>query len=274
MEQIQQGMAASLTNTWYDAAGNIADPGTVTVTIVRADGTVMMTGAATSGSGAVARALALTAVNTALLDKLAVTWTSSLLGTTTTYAEIVGGFWFSIADARAQKPLEDTTKYPTAKIREKRQMAERALEAELHAAYVPRYEFEELRCPSGGYLAFTWPLVRTVRSISVDGIAWTGGQLAEVTVLSHGIRLPRTWGTGVISVGYEHGFDSPGAEAPRIALRLARHYLVEGPGDDRAIRVDVDSGSYLMSTPGMRGQRFGIPEVDAFVNANVFPLVR
>jgi hypothetical protein len=105
LERIGQLTPGTLSQQWYED-GAVVDPGSVTVGITRADGTVLVAaGAATTGSGTGARTYNLTTTHTALLDRLTVTWTSTLKGTLLSYVEVVGGFWFSLAELRAIRGL-------------------------------------------------------------------------------------------------------------------------------------------------------------------------
>src|SRR4051795_11434124 len=108
-QQVEQFATETLTKTWTDpATGNVVDPGTVTIAIARADGTTaVVAGTATAGSGAAARTYPLTA--TTLLDWLYVTWTSSVYGSRRPdRIEVVGGFLFTLGDARAVLPTLTT----------------------------------------------------------------------------------------------------------------------------------------------------------------------
>jgi hypothetical protein len=107
MERILQSAPFTASETFYED-GVIVDPGTVTVGVTRADGTVLIAaGTATAGSGAAARTYALTIANTALLDTLTVTWTSATKGVRTSTIEVVGGFLFTLSQARAHRRAGD-----------------------------------------------------------------------------------------------------------------------------------------------------------------------
>src|SRR5438105_2468884 len=110
MDRVARGGTATISASWYDANGALVDPGVVTIQIDHEDGTnLVAAGATTSGTGVAPRTFALTTTHTASLDVLKATWTSPSQGTQVTYAEVVGGFLFSVADARALKPLQDAT---------------------------------------------------------------------------------------------------------------------------------------------------------------------
>jgi hypothetical protein len=115
--------------------------GTVTVTVTRADGTVIVNAQAAdkpAGTTGVYQ-YPLTPTHTALLDTLTATWTGTISGvaqTVQTVVEVAGGFAFSVAQARSVRPLDNATTYTTARIVEMRTLVEDALERELGYALV------------------------------------------------------------------------------------------------------------------------------------------
>jgi hypothetical protein len=272
MDRYLQSTAATLSVTFsVDGTGTNPSPDSATVTVTRADGTAVVTNAAATDAGTGVFTYTLTPAQTAQLDQLTVAWTATLNGvaqTLTTRAEIVGGFLFSIADARAVKPLENTTTFTTAKIVAARTLAEQALEDACGVAFVPRYTRETLTGYGATTLVARWPRVRTVRSATVDDTALTVGELADLKVLPSGeIYNPGRWTNGFAStvVAYEHGYDSPPLRVSRACLLLAKNWLVDGPIDDRATSLSTDDGIVTLATPGLRGSTFGIPEVEAVV---------
>lgn len=275
MDRVLKSTATVASVSFYED-GVIVDPGTVTVTVTRDDGTALITAGATSGSGAAARTVALTTTHTALLDRLKLAWTSATKGTLTTYIEIVGGFHFTIADARQRKPLDDPVTYTAAEIAAARTYAEDELERECGMAFVPRYARDTVDGNGTTLLVLPRAGVRSIRSVSLTGTAYTAGQLTDLIVRPGGaIYNPSGWtgGTGNLIVAYEHGLDFAPPGCTDAAIVLAKHQLVQGPIDERAIQTATEFGPISLSTPGLRGSRFGIPVVDAFCNANRIPLV-
>jgi hypothetical protein len=268
MERVLRLTPATISNSWYED-GVIADPGVVTVDIARADGTALVTDGATSGTGAAARTYNLTAAtHTNLLDTLTVTWESTTKGTVTAYVEVVGGFLFSVADARAVSPLQNTTTYPTAKIVAVRTLVEEAIEDACGVAFVPRYTRETLSGVGEADLPLNRARLRSIRSVSIDGETLASADLAEVGIHSaRYINYPNHWDQGYsnVIVGYEHGFDFPPARISRAAILLAKRWLVEGPIDDRATSLITEDGTFALTTPGLRGALFDLPEVNAAI---------
>jgi hypothetical protein len=268
LERVLQATPLTLSQQWYEA-GVAVDPGTVTVGITRADGTELVAPAtATSGSGTAARTYNLTTTHTALLDTLTVTWTSTLKGTITSTVEVVGGFLFSIAEFRSLgSAYANTTNYPTATVADMRTTVEQALEDACSVAFVPRYSMETVNGVYGGLLSLRWARVRSIRTVTVDDVA---GTPADYVALREGmVYASSTWwtaGYGNVTVGYEHGYDSPPMRIKRAALILAKRWITPGSADDRAINVTNDSGTYALFQAGVRGHLFDVPEVQAAVD--------
>ncbi len=268
-ERVLQSTPVAVSQGWYQD-GVLTDPGVVTATVTRDDGTVLLTNAATTGTGAAVRVLDLTIAQTALLDILTVTWTSATKGTLTSRVEIVGGFMFSIADARALKPLDSTTKYPAAAIAQARTLAEQALEKECNVAFVPTYarERQSGRTP----MVLNHLRVRTIRSVktTTGGVSTALTSAELVNLAPHGSNIlhnPLGWFSGYsnVEIIYEHGHDYPPARGSHAALVLAKSYLVDGPADERATSYTTTDGSYSLLLAGTRGSVFNLPEVEAFV---------
>lgn len=279
MQQVLVNTPPTISETWYED-GVAADPGSVTVTITRADGSVLVSRATASGIGAGPRSFALTTVHTAQLDRLTVQWVSPTLGTLTSVVEIVGGFYFPVADALAISELAEET---PAAIASARALAEQSFEEATGVAFVPRYARVKVSATLDSLLPLPFLPVRSVRDVSMAN--YPGG--AALTISTALVRPTPTglyyqagwgyYGGGIgsgwipgarnITVGYEYGRDEPPARVSRAVLLLAKTWLTKGPIDDRATSIAVDGGSISLMTPGLKGVTFGIPEVDATVEA-------
>lgn len=271
-QRIARGVAATLAYQFVDAGGAAAAPaGTATVGITRADGTTLVAaGTATSGASTAPRTYALTAANNLLLDLLTVTWTDSGDGSThTTLVEVVGGFYFSVAQARAAEPsLQDTVKYPTVDVEARRREVEDEAEDICGVSFVPRYRRVTLNGTGGSGLIAPDTMLRTVRSVTADGTAWTAGQLATVTLSEYGTLSLTSgvwpWGTRNVVIAYEHGYDRPptGLTVAALTRLRSRLNLVKSDIPDRAERyLAVEGGAFQLSMP--REYMTGLPEVDA-----------
>jgi hypothetical protein len=277
LERVQQNTPLTLSQQWYEG-GTAVDPGTVTIGIVRADGTELVAPAtATSGAGTAARAYNLTTAHTALLDRLTVTWTSTLKGTLTSYVEVVGGFLFGLSELSG-KLTDSTSSYTAAQLADARTYAETYLESKIGHALVPR--FGTYRGDGDGTAVFRLPVtyLRSVRWVNTYSLgvatAYSAGELLAIEP-GPGVVYGSYWPRGYynVALGFEHGRDFPPPEAKEAALILAEQYIVQGPIDDRATQRSSEFGSVNLSTPGMFGSISGIGFVDECIRSNRIPAV-
>jgi len=262
-QRVLQNTAATITETFYvDGVPTDPSPATTTAVVTRSDGTTFSPAATRTAVGTFA--LDLTTTNTSLLDTLRIDWTSSL-GTIRSHIEIVGGFLFSVSDARALKPLDNATTYPASKIVAARTLAEQALEDACGVAFVPRYATETVSGWGGTQLLLSRSRVTKIRSVTIDGVALTSTELADLRVTPGFVYRQARWTTGYanVTVGYEHGHTIPPARVSRAALLLAKRWLVDGPVDDRMTSMSTEDGTFTLLTPGLRGAVFDLPEVEA-----------
>lgn len=250
------------------ADGSVANPGDVTCTVTRANGTVLLEDEPAVGSGT-ARSVDFTAAQMSELDSLTLLWASDTLGTLETRVEVVGGFMFTLTGARGLAPLSNTSTYPDASVIAARTLAEMALEEACGVAFVPRYAREVLS-GKGTTKLFTRSSepVRVI-SATVDGTALSAPQIAALQVDRKGFVWNEDgWSAGDrnIVIEYEHGHPTPPANGPRAALLLAKRYLVDSPVNDRATTlINQDGTTQYLVTAGVKGAVFDIPEVNAFV---------
>lgn len=273
MDRLLKATPATISNSWYED-GAIVDPGTVTINIARADGTSLISGGATSGSGVAARTYNLTAAtHTDQLDTLTITWVSTTKGTMTNYIEVVGGFLFSLSDLDGL--LQTPSNFTAAKKVEARTWAEQKIEGAIGRAFVPRYAFEYLDGHLGDIVNSTRRPVRTIRSVDTrDGSTWTAQTATDYEISYSGFT--GTWTTGYRNarVGYEYGEDFPPEDVSEAAALWAKVRLVQGPVDDRELqRFISDTGAVVnLSTPG-RNSWSGIPDVDSVIESYRVPSI-
>jgi hypothetical protein len=279
MERIAQGRSATLSHTFYsNGVATNPSPDSATVAITRADGTALVPSGSVVDAGVGVVTLTLTPSETALLDTLTLRWTATFGGQSqvfTDYVEVAGGFLFSLDQARALAPLNNTTTYTDAKLIAARTTAEQTIEDACGRAFVPRYTRETLHGTGDTLLKLTMPDIRSIRTVTVTtagvGTAYTAPELALLAINPDGFLYSSTgWtaGIGNITVGYEHGEAYPPARVSQAALILARSLLVKGPVDDRALGQASAGGdfSFGLATPGRNGSWVGLPEVDAVID--------
>lgn len=274
-QRIVRGVPSTLSWQYVDEFGAAAaPPGTVTIGVTKADGTVVVAaGTATAGSGSSPRTYTLPA--TATLELLIVTWTTAGL-TFTTLVDVVGSFYFTIAEARAIEPsLGDATKYPDTDLVRVRHEVEDELEYICDVAFVPHYRRMTLDGSGTGDLVLEDNQLRSVRSVRTYSSATsytslTSTELADLD-LDDDLVIHRPAGfvfddtrRGNTVVEYEYGYDRPPTDLKRAAIRRLRSRLnlANSGVPDRATSFTVtDGGTYRLDMPD--SYKTGIPDVDA-----------
>lgn len=271
MQQVLINTPATVEETWYED-GVAAAPGTVTVTVTRADGTVIVSDAPTTSVAAfsgdtdlLARAYSLPIAQTGQLEVLTLTWESATLGTLSSHVEVVGGFYFSVAEFKARYP--DCDDESAAAIASARATAEEIIEGldtedGTHVAFVPRAEVFTL-VGSDPLLIPRYHL-RSVDALEIDGDVFDPDDFDLVVDGSHIVN--GRWGGSRLAITVAHGLDRPPGRLKDAAMILAYNRLVNGPIDDRATGRLTPEGSVItLATPGLRGSITGIPEVDSAI---------
>lgn len=269
MDRIQRGMPGLITSYW-EQSGEAVDPGPVTITITSSDGTIIANEVTAAGT-VDQRILALTADQTTSLDLLTVVWTSVDNGIQTTYAEIVGGFLFSVRQARMRSPLQDTVQYTTESLLFYRTLAEQAIESICGVAFVPRFSIDEALVSRGGLLTLPRRRIRAVRSLSSQGLVQN---ITSAQILGGSISVPGSWTSfSRPLVAYEHGYDESPYRVSRAALELAKRWIVESPWDERMTAYRDRSGGELDILTASHTNPFDIPEVVAVSEQYGMPMV-
>lgn len=266
--RILKGSPATLSATFYDVDQPV-DVGGVTVTVTRADGSQLATGPATSAAPG-QYAYDLPAQDD--LNVLTVDW-SAAGARQTTYAEVVGGTFFEIAELRAYDTvLANTTKYPTSALLDAREAVEAEFEGVCGRAFVPRYHRETVYGDGTGTLWLSKPEPLRIISIVVDGQDWAGKGFQRPDYNLRVLSLP---GSSVwprdrpVVIEYEYGMFQAPIRIKQAALKRAKYSLVASTSriDERATVMNVpDFGNFVLATPGVRGSYTGIPEVDVVLD--------
>lgn len=277
MDSVLRSTPATLAVTFYGDENPIDADGTVTVTITRADGSVLVSGATASHQGAVGSGTYVHNLpGQSALAHLTCVWTGTFSGeqmSITTHVQIVGGVYFTLAEARKIKGLESVTAYPTDLIAEQRTVVETEFEDACGRAFVPRYARDVLSGDGTNTIMLSKPEPYEVLSIKVDGVDVT----AEVEPL-----LAATWmgelrrtdnsawpiGDANVVIEYEYGAASVPLDIQRVAKIYLKSLLLDTRGGaipDRATRMVADETTYTLAVPGRAGYITGIPDVDAIL---------
>lgn len=272
-QQLLRGVAANITAPIYDTDGDLDTGETVTVGVTRADGTTLIaSGTATTESNGL-YSVAATAAQLEDLDLLTATWSVASVVRAVTVHEVVGGFYFSVADLKGTE--KSVGNIAAADLRTVRAEVEAECERIVGFAFVPRYSFERLDGTGTPTLQLPVRRPRTVRSVTILGsdntteTDFTATALAAVAVDPAGYLhrtdgSPWTGGRRNVIVGWEHGLDQPPADIRRACLRRARtrQNLAASGIPDRATFFTADNGAtYRIAMPGVLAT--GDPEVDA-----------
>ena len=277
-QRILAGSSATLSATMLNQDGVLDTAATaVTVSVVRSDGTVVLAaGTATTLSVGVA-SVSLTAAQTAALDVLTATWSRAGTVVATTTVGVVGAFWATVQQIRESDPAiaSNPTRYPTPMVVGCRNAAEVLFESALGRAFVPRFHRAVLNgTGTDRQLLPTWDL-RRLRSVTIDGVAWSAPDLAAVPASTPGIAVRSdggVWERGHQNVvaAWEHGADSPPDDLRNALLIWCRHRMNAASSaiPDRATSyVDGANGaSFRIATPGVAGAITGVPECDEAIH--------
>lgn len=256
---------------------------TVTYAVVDATGASVASGNAThSGTGLYTFVLPAQSA----LAALTVTWSATIGGSATTqvtHAEIVGGFFFSLAEGRASDDsLEDTALYPVADLVAARLRVEAECERICDRAFVPRYDRVILDGTGTDQLLLSLSApdrsiadVRTIRSVKMANtldspfVAFTGAQLAALTTSADGTLIRTsgdifTEGRANVIVEFEYGLDQPPADlvpATLTRFRTQLNFNKSGIPDRASSFTMTDGGTFRLDMPGPF--KTGVPLVDA-----------
>lgn len=276
-EQILTATAATLTARFYDQDGDLTEPaGTVTVGIVDEAGTtVVAAGTATVVGSTGVRTYTLAASATAQTRILTATWTNGTISTTTR-AEVVGGYYASVRQIReSDDVLDDPRKYTSAQIVTARRAVEREFEDYCGVAFVPRYRRARLDGTGKDELVLPDTELRSVRSVREydednNFETYTQTELAAIPANSAGVAVRTDGeiferGRSNIVIEYEHGYDRPPADLLEgFFLRVRDVLNRQNRGvPDRATTFTSDvGGTYALLVAGRGGSITGIPDVD------------
>ena len=252
-----------------------AADGAVTVDILRADGSIFATDAATTHIG-VAGVYRYTLAPQANLELFTLQWEGTFGGVVqrvTTQVEVVGGYVVSLADLAAESGL--ATKTP-AELAESRQWFEDRAESYCGVAFVPRYARDVLDGTGSRRLDLIHARPRRLLSVKFDGVVQTTttwdlyddpGYIVAPTWFPFGFRN--------VEVIYEHGYDQAPSDIRDAALTTIRSNVLGGGSAGGGIpagvtQLSTDAG---VMTFGRRTFPFGIAEVDAVLGDRRVPML-
>lgn len=275
---------ATLSRTFFLDEVATGATGSVTVAITRLDGTAIQSGSATGPDANQAYTYLFDGRD--VLDELVVSWTATIGGDAIVLdqdvIQVVGGFYFSIAEGRAQdSALSSTVKFPYADLLDRRVEAEDRCEELTEQAWVPRFRRATVNGTGSTALMMPDPLIRSIRAVTVSGTTFSPTQVAGVGFSDSGmIYLSQGWTPGVpaglknITIEYEHGRDRPSPNIRRAALLHFKSLCLQGRSNlpdqaERAVTVDAQGGQVIYGSPTK--EKVGLPAVDAVYGAVPLP---
>jgi hypothetical protein len=264
-----------------------ADPtGTPTYVVTDSAGATVDSGNATvvgGGTGAVTVALA----GQADLDLLTVAITATVSGASITEydtVEVVGGFFFSIAEGRASDAsLADTEEYPTSALEAARAATEWECEQICDRAFVERFAHVTLDGTGTSTLLLRGPdedrsfrdyvslsSISMATEVDTTFTAFTAGELADVAVAPDGTMRRAsgdvfTAGWSNVRAGYVYGrnrgLPADLRNAALVRFRTWANVFRSGIPDRTTSFTTADGGTFRIAPEG--AYRTGIPAVDA-----------
>lgn len=290
--QVATGTLPTIEATFTDADELPADlDAPPTVTVVADDGTARVTAAATTNADGLGRyTYVLPASATVRPDLLHCTWQGTRGGSAVqvaTQAEVVGAQLFPLAQLRQMPNLGDAQTYPVERLAVARAWVDDRLRRHLGTSVTPRWRkavgtaatmAQEL--PEGGEaLVVADRYAHTLQAVHFDGVALSGGALAQLVLRRPGLLTtvtgvdtwpaPDDWTTVVVR--YVAGaFDQCPTDLQEACLTAARARLLRRDGASgipgNATSMTNEFGNIRLAQPS-EDEPTGIPEVDSVWNA-------
>jgi hypothetical protein len=200
-----------------------------------------------------------------ILDTYSVDWTMPDATHRATSFEIVGTFLYTVKGFQDfDAALANETTYPPSRDRDIREAVEDRFAQIAQVSFTRRGLREYLDGDGTTSLFTTWPQIRRIVSLKIDGTAQTLSNVkayptGRITLLAGAFN----WGRQNVEVLYEHGFDPPPAPVVEAGKRYGRELIVKGAFDDMARATSIQTELGLMRISQAAQGKVGVPEVDA-----------
>lgn len=283
MERILRNTSAIISQTFYNGETAVEADSPVTVVAKKADGTTLFSVTATNDPGVGIYTVVIPPQ--ANLNILTLTWTGTFSSTVVSLestVEIVGGFYFSIAELRGFDSIfSNIVKYTNDALVNARNQVESEFEDICHRAFVPRFYRETgvITDPDEDMIWLEKPELIKILTFKVNNIdysSWYGsGYFARDKYSPRGIHVYNSalglfafnpdYYPDAIVAEYEYGMTQVPLPIKQKALKRARMLLVgqNSTIDERALTMSLpDIGTVNLATPGMRGAETGVPDID------------
>lgn len=288
MDKVLRNTTATVSVTFYSGSTAVEADGTVTVVAKKADGTTLFSIDAVDDPAV--GVYSTTIAPQADLNLLTLTWTGQFSATPVSIVsnvEIVGGFYFSIAELRNYDSTiaNNLVRFPNDALVRVRDEVEAEFEDICHRAFVPRF-YRETGIEMDSDTSMIWlekpeaTRFLSVKLNSIDYLAWyTAGYFTRDKYSPRGIIVTGS-ATGLFAydsqyypsalvIEYEYGLPQVPIPIKEKALKRAKQKLM-GLGstvDERALTMTLpDIGTINLATPGVRGSETGVPDIDVVLS--------
>lgn len=285
MERVLRNTAATVSVTFYNGSTPVDADTDPTVVVKRADGSTLLSTTATNEIDPGVYSVVIPPQTN--LNVLTITWTGEFTGTDVSIesiVEIVGGFYFSIAELRGADPnFANLSKYPTSALVDARMQTEAEFEDITGRAFVPRYYREE-SIVSDEDTEMLWlekPDPIRFITFTINGVSYIhwydSGYIMKDKYSPRGLVL-RSDALGVfsydptyypINAEYEYGMTKVPIPIKEKAIKRAKMKLLGAKStiDERALTMTLpDIGTVNLATPGVRGSETGVPDIDVVLS--------
>lgn len=187
--------------------------------------------------------------------------------TDVTPVEAVGGFLFSIPQARSSdEDLQDASRFPAAELASYREVVETEFQTITGRSFTTRVVERSFVADDSPELVALIPDAQAVEAVTINGVAVDDVSGYRVSTLGK-ITAPTCFSDGdSVTVRVRYGFAVPPLDVARVGMiRLRSLLAAEDSGiPDRATTWQPqEGGTFRLATPGQGKWRTGIPEVDS-----------
>ena len=254
------GRGVKLTHTFLDDESPLTVPA-VSVTVRDSTGQTVYTGDATNSGDAWSVALPAQPEGVYTVE-----WVAAGLAVDRDGFEVVGGFLFTLPEARqSDMDLADTGRFPTAELKHYREVVEDEFERITARSFVPRTARVEVEGDGTPILYLGYFDVAELKAVSgPSGAEDVSGWGVDSTGF---LRAPYDLPEGArYTVAFRYGFGQVPEDAKRAGLLRLRSFLTaerSGIPDRATAFVAAEGGNFTLATAGRNGWETGLPEVDA-----------
>ena len=265
------GRGVTLTHSFLDDETVMVVP-SVSVTVRDSSGATVYTGDATNASDVWSVSLPAQPLGVYTVD-----WVAGTTATDQETFEVVGGFLFTVPEARASDiDLTDTVRFPTDAIKHYRQVIEQEFQTITGRSFTKRLATVKITGDDTTtalariYDATAIKAITDKDGLTVDLTGWSIDRMGMVTAPFE------LYDGDVYTLTLEYGITVGIEDAKRAALLRLRSLLTaerSGIPDRATAFVAHEGGNFTLATPGRNGYETGIPEVDAALGHYRYKLV-